>query len=85
LSINGYNSNTKNSSTIFVSPTDANQTQNQRKVVEVLHVGGDIIFTAKQIPTSRLRIHTQTAKSGGIEGVGDIFHTRWMGDHNFFL
>jgi hypothetical protein len=28
--------------------------------------------------TSRLRIHTQTAKSGGIGDVGDIFHTRWV-------
>jgi hypothetical protein len=35
--------------------------------------------------TSRLQIHTQTAKSGGIGDVGDIFHTRWMGGHNFFL
>jgi len=35
--------------------------------------------------TSRLRIHTQTAKSGGIGDVGDIFRTRWMGGHNFFL
>ncbi|MFL6309106.1 MAG: hypothetical protein ACJ70T_03805 [Nitrososphaera sp.] len=34
--------------------------------------------------TSR-RVHTQTAKSGGIGGLGDIFRTRWMGDHNFFL